>query len=130
MLDSAFDFDKRFPGDVHVLQLQHSDKFSLTITFFQPDPAYISTNINANLFDFLFCHIKNFSLIKIEPKLVLFIYFKEEKCYNGTSISPELIWISGILRKGGKLYEEIKDLMYPADSGTHANIRHHAPGQR
>lgn len=34
MLDSTFNLDKRFPGDVHVFQLQHSDKISLSITFF------------------------------------------------------------------------------------------------
>ena len=34
-------------------------------------------------------------------------------------------------KKEKKIYEEVKThLMYPAGSGTHANIRHPAPGQR
>lgn len=39
--------------------------------------------------------------------------------------------IRHILIRGEKIYEEVKThLMYPAGSGTHANIRHPAPGQR
>ena len=71
MLDSSFDFYQRFPCHIQALELEHTDKFSLSNSFFFSDAADIPANVNTSLLDFLFHAIKLLVWTRMSP---IFLY--------------------------------------------------------